>query len=556
VLMYLVILIKKFTYIFVLLFAALPLLGQEPVSWEFDLDVTSEIIELRSLNLEAIVAEDAINDLDKNQPWRYGISRALEIDIASHDFWTELPDGEGRVWIAGVKSPDAINLSVNFDDIFIPDGARLQLFNGDRTDVSRVYSTQENTPNNKLGSWFVSGDLVWIEYFEPAGVNQMSRLNIGSIIHGYRMGKVHQFLDRNRGLNDSGACNYDVNCFVGEDFETHKDIVKKSVALLSLGNGYLCSASMVNNTAGDKKPFLLTANHCLQNSDPTYWSVRFNWMSPSPVCGDLPPSVDMQTNFTISGAVLRANNSLSDFALVELVNPVPSSWDIVFAGWDKRDVAPLFEVGIHHPNGDIMKLSRDDDGAVKENANGTEVWLIGGVSVGSGNGWELGTTESGSSGSPLFDDAGRIIGQLYAGQSTCNGTENNNEYDIYGRFGVSWDAGDTPETRLKDWLDPLDSGQTTTESVQNILGIPSNTLTGVLEIYPNPAATIITISNTRYPNLIYNMYSATGQRVMGGSLSNTDTIINVENCANGLYFLHLIDGNTNQQITKKISIEK
>jgi lysyl endopeptidase len=556
VLMYLVILIKKFTYIFVLLFAALPLLGQEPVSWEFDLDVTSEIIELRSLNLEAIVAEDAINDLDKNQPWRYGISRALEIDIASHDFWTELPDGEGRVWIAGVKSPDAINLSVNFDDIFIPDGARLQLFNGDRTDVSRVYSTQENTPNNKLGSWFVSGDLVWIEYFEPAGVNQMSRLNIGSIIHGYRMGKVHQFLDRNRGLNDSGACNYDVNCFVGEDFETHKDIVKKSVALLSLGNGYLCSASMVNNTAGDKKPFLLTANHCLQNSDPTYWSVRFNWMSPSPVCGDLPPSVDMQTNFTISGAVLRANNSLSDFALVELANPVPSSWDIVFAGWDKRDVVPLFEVGIHHPNGDIMKLSRDDDGAVKENANGTEVWLIGGVSVGSGNGWELGTTESGSSGSPLFDDAGRIIGQLYAGQSTCNGTENNNEYDIYGRFGVSWDAGDTPETRLKDWLDPLDSGQTTTESVQNILGIPSNTLTGVLEIYPNPAATIITISNTRYPNLIYNMYSATGQRVMGGSLSNTDTIINVENCANGLYFLHLIDGNTNQQITKKISIEK
>jgi lysyl endopeptidase len=151
VLMYLVILIKKFTYIFVLLFAALPLLGQEPVSWEFDLDVTSEIIELRSLNLEAIVAEDAINDLDKNQPWRYGISRALEIDIASHGFWTELPDGEGRVWIAGVKSPDAINLSVNFDDIFIPDGARLQLFNGDRTDVSRVYGTQENTPNNKLG---------------------------------------------------------------------------------------------------------------------------------------------------------------------------------------------------------------------------------------------------------------------------------------------------------------------------------------------------------------------------------------------------------------------
>tara|TARA_B100000795_G_scaffold188846_1_gene143702 strand:- start:1549 stop:3198 length:1650 start_codon:yes stop_codon:yes gene_type:complete len=549
-------LIKKLTHILIILFTALPLLSQEPLSWELDLDITSEIIELRSLNLEAIVAQDAINDLDKNQPWRYGISRDLEIDIASDGAWNELPNGEGRLWIAGVKSPDAINLSVNFNDIFIPQGARLQLFNGDRTDVSRMYGSQENTPNNKLGSWFVSGDIVWIEYFEPAGVDQISRLNIGSIIHGYRMGKVHQLVEKNRGLNDSGACNFDVNCPVGEDFENHKDIVKKSVALLSLGNGYLCSASMVNNTAGDKKPFLLTANHCLQNSNPTYWSVRFNWMSPSPICGDETPSVDLQTNFTISGAILRANNSLSDFALVELVNPVPPSWDIVFAGWDKSDETPLFEVGIHHPNGDIMKLSRDDDGAVKENANGTQVWLIGGVSVGSGNGWEIGTTESGSSGSALFDDAGRIIGQLYAGQSTCNGTQNNDDYDIYGRFGVSWDAGDTPQTRLKDWLDPLDSGQTTTESVQNILGIPSNQLTGVLEIYPNPAATTITISNTRYPNLIYNMYSATGQRLMGGSLSNTNNIINIESCANGIYFLHLIDGNTNQQITKKISVEK
>ena len=130
--------------------------------------------------------------------------------------------------------------------------------------------------------------------------------------------RVAQFVAKNKDFNDSGACNYDVNCPIGDDFESHKNIIKKSVALLTLGNGYLCSASMLNNTAGDKKPFLLTANHCLQNSDPTYWSVRFNWMSPSPVCAQEDASVDIQTNFTISGAILRANNALSDFALVEL----------------------------------------------------------------------------------------------------------------------------------------------------------------------------------------------------------------------------------------------
>ena len=370
------------------------------------------------------------------------------------------------------------------------------------------------------------------------------------------MGKVEQFVSENKNLNDSGACNYDVNCFVGDDFENYKNSVKKSVALLTLGNGYLCSASMLNNTAGDKKPYLLTANHCLQNSDPTYWSVRFNWMSPGPICAQEDPSVDIQTNFTISGATLRSSNALSDFALVELVNPVPASWDIVFAGWDRSETEPLFEVGIHHPNGDIMKISRDDDGAVKENANGTQVWLIGGVSVGSGDGWELGTTESGSSGSPLFNETGKIIGQLYAGQSNCIDTQNNNDYDIYGRFGVSWDAGQSPPKRLKDWLDPLGTGQATIESLQNVLGVPDNLLTGVLEIYPNPASSILRVTNTRYPNLVFNLYSATGQRVMQGSLSNTDNLINVESMVKGIYFLQLIDGNTNDQITKKISIDR
>jgi lysyl endopeptidase len=549
-------LLKKTTYIFILLIAAMPLFAQEPVSWGFDIDTTPEIIELPALSLSVIVAEDAINDLDKSQPWRYGIERALEVDINSHGIWTVLPNGAGSIWTAAIKSPDAINLSINFDDIYIPLGARLQLFNSDRTDMSRVYGASENTPNNKLGSWFVTGDVVWIEYFEPSSVNQISRLNIGSIIHGYRMGKVTQFVDLNRGLNDSGACNYDVNCPIGTDFESYKAIVKKSVALLTLGNGYLCSSSMVNNTAGDKKPFLLTANHCLQNSDPTYWTVRFNWMSPGPICGEEAASVDIQTNFTMSGAILRAQNALSDFALVEMVNPVPSSWDVAFAGWDNSDIEPLFEVGIHHPNGDIMKISRDDDGALKENANGTEVWLIGGVSIGSGDGWEIGTTESGSSGSPLFDDSGRIIGQLYAGQSNCSGVENNNDYDIYGRFGVSWNSGNSSQTRLKEWLDPLDSGQTTTESIQNILSIPDNQITGLLEIYPNPASTIITISNTRYPNLSYGFYNAVGQRLMGGSLSNSENVLHIENCAEGIYFLNLIDGDTNQQITKKIIIDK
>ncbi len=546
---------KHITYIIILFTTGL-LFAQEPISWSYTLDAYPEIIELPYLDLDLIQQQDSINDLDKGQPWRYGIEREVVLDLNNQGVWTDLPVENGRIWQAAIKSNGAINLSVNFKSFYLPAGSRLQFFNEDRTDISKLYGSSENTPNSKIASWFVEGDLIYLEYFEPYTVSDDVVLKIGSVIHGYRMGKVYELLDASRGLNDSGDCNYDVNCPVGEDFDGYKSVIKKAVALLTLGNGYLCSASMINTTAMDKTPYLMTANHCLQNSDPTFWSIRFNWVSPNPVCGEEVNSVDIQTNFTMSGAELISNNTISDFALVKLYNPVPVSWDVTFAGWDRSDVLPQFQVGIHHPNGDIMKICRDNDGATKDNANGTDVWLIGGVSHGTGDGWEIGTTESGSSGSPLFNESGKLIGQLYAGQASCNGIENNNDYDIYGRFATSWDAGDTPQTRLKEWLDPINSGQTTIESVQNILNTPDNQLTGILEIYPNPTSSVINITNSKYPNLVYGFYNTIGQQIMSGSLSNTYNVLDVENCTEGIYFLNLIDEDSNQQITKKIIISK
>jgi hypothetical protein len=526
-----------------------------PVSWEQNINSRVSPIELPPLNLYQIQQEDIINDRDKSLPWRYGVKRDLELNIQRQGVLTELPNGD-RIWQVAIRSPKAINLSINFNRFYIPKGGRLHFYNDDHTDVSKTYSNSANRPNQRLGAWFVSGETIWIEYFQPASVSEDADLVMEGLIHGYRLGEVHSLVEGMRGLNDSGDCNYDVNCPIGEDFDNKKDLVKKAVTLLNLGNGYLCSAVLMNNTARDKTPYLLTGNHCLDNSDPALWSIRFNWVSPNPVCGTQDDSGDIQTNFTMSGAELRAKNSLSDFALVELYNDIPNTWDVAFAGWDNTDDLPEFEVGIHHPNGDIMKICRDDSGAVKDNANGTEVWLIKGVSVGNGDGWEIGTTESGSSGSPLFNEDGRVIGQLYAGQSFCDGLQNNGDYDIYGRFGVSWESGSGPENQLKEWLDPAGTGQTTMDSMQNILNVQEFEITGQLDIYPNPVSSEITIMNTRYPNLVYRFYSVAGQQLSTGSLANTMNTISVEAYAQGIYFLHLIDEETGADVTKKIIIDR
>lgn len=549
---------------FVLLLFMLPLLsayaqereGDKPVSWELNLRGVTPI-ELPPIDLEAIRLEDSINDLDKSLPWRYGVSRPIVVNLETDGEWTVLENGD-RIWRAAIKSPDAINMSINFNDFLLPNGGRLLFHNYDRSDVSVTYSHDSNRESNKLGTWYINGDTIYIEYYQSEGTEGPLELEVASIIHGYRLGRVDDLINGNgqgRGLNDSGDCNYDVNCPVGDDFDDKKDLLKKAVALLNLGNGYLCSAALMNNTRSDKTPYLLTGNHCLENSDPLLWSVRFNWVSPVPICAGEDESLDVQTNFTMSGAELRASNAGSDFALVELVNEIPSSWDVAFAGWDRSDDLPEFQVGIHHPNGDIMKICRDDDPAEKENANGTDVWLIKGVSAGNGNGWEIGTTESGSSGSPLFNQDGRVIGQLYAGQSFCNGTENNGDYDIYGRFAVSWDNGTTPETRLMDWLDPIGTGQYAIDNLSNALNTPDFELTGLLRVYPNPASSHIAIMNTRFPNLSYRLYNLLGQEMLSGNASSSENRINVSGLQEGIYFLHLVDENSQNDITKKIIVD-
>ena len=550
---------KKLLLVFLLLLT-LPFFAQEngsvvPVSWSQNFRSTNAPIILPPLDLAAIRLEDAVNDLDKSLPWRYGIQRELSVDIKLEGTKTVLDNGD-KVWQVAIVSQEAINMSINFNNFYLPAGTRLQLFSGDKTDVSKPYTNFDNRTNNTLGSWIIEGDEIWIEYFEPASVNEPFKIEIGSIIHGYRMGAVEQFVEgATRGLNDSGDCNYDVNCPVGEVFDAIKDKVKKSVALLNLGNGYLCSSVLLNNAENNKKPYLLTANHCLEGSNPALWSARFNWMSPSPVCATGEDTAQVENNFTLSGVQVLASNTQTDFALVELVNPIPNSWDITFAGWDATDANPDFEVGIHHPNGDIMKVCRDNSGAVKENANGVDVWLIGGVSIGTGNGWELGTTESGSSGSPLFNESGKVIGQLYAGQAFCNGTESNHDYDIYGRFGISWAAGNTPEKRLMDWLDPLGTGITNVETLTNLLNVPDNEFIGDLQIYPNPASNFVTVMNNKYPNLKYEFYDVLGKMISNGQLQNNNNTISVERLQEGVYFLYLVDPDSGDSITKRILVQ-
>lgn len=416
-----------------------------PKSWKLDLKPQKTFV-MPSFSLKALQKEDSINDAQKNQPFRFGYEHLVSLGL-DHGVWNELENGD-KVWLLNIKSKGAKTLNFLFDEFHIPEGAKLYFYNDDRTDVLGAYTASQNREDMQFGTWLINGDNIWIEYFEPANADFEGQLHISKVVHGYR--SVKDITELSKSLNSSGSCNQDVNCPIGFDFEAKKNELKKSVAMIIVGTSGFCSGALINNTNNDGSQYFLTANHCLVSST-SNWAFRFNWISPDPSCSTTVESTNGDFNQTISGATLLANNSKSDFALLEIDAPFPNDWDLVWAGWDRSGDIPDFTVGIHHPNGDIMKVSRDNDSPSKntiafEGERNMENWLL--------DQWEIGVTEQGSSGSPLFDQNGRIIGQLAGGAAACDGTNNNGAFDYYGRFDVSWDFGNSANSRLQDWLDP------------------------------------------------------------------------------------------------------
>jgi len=434
----------------------------QPKSWLLNISSQdSKIVNLPSFNLEEIKQQDALNDYRFDAPWRFGYMHNVNYGL-EHGNWTILDNGD-RIWRLLIKSKKALSLNFIFDEFYMPEGGYLFLYNDERTDILGAYDSNQNQDSGILGTWVVKGDAVWVEYYEPANVKGQGRLHIAKATHGYRNAESFK---QTKSLNDSGDCNLDVDCSIGEDWNELKDHNKRSAGILLSGGTGFCSGALINNSSNDGTPYFLTANHCY--SDPSSWAFRFGWISPNPVCATTEPSTNGPTNMTISGATLKARDAGSDFALVEINQAIPTDWDRVFAGWDRSDITPDFTVGIHHPSGDIMKVCRDNNQPTQTVNSGAQTWEI----TTAGGGWEIGVTEPGSSGSPLFDAEGRIIGQLYGGGAACSGTVDNDLLDYYGRLGVSWEGGGSPSSRLRDWLDPTESGVTDLSAYPALVSYP------------------------------------------------------------------------------------
>lgn len=403
--------------------------------WSSELSVYElpNTITMPGYDQAEIDAEDTKNDLHKDQPWRFGYKYDSNISLATDGQWIDVE--EGRIWRTIISCPGAMTVNFLLDDVYLPEGASLYFYDWQRTNRIGAYTSANNRADGELGTELIHGDKVIVEYFEPHAVTGQGNLRITNVIHGYRsLSRIQKELEK--GLNDSGACNIDVNCPLGDEWGDQI----RSVAMIVVGGSGICSGALINNTCEDGRALFLTANHCLGGSTGS-WAFRFNWESPEGTesCATWAGSTDPGSPYdqTANGATILENDGISDYALLEIDHMTidhAEDWNCFYAGWDHTDAETVTEaIGIHHPSGDVKKICKENDDPYHAVASGAQVWWI--------DDWDQGVTEPGSSGSPLFDQHGRIIGQLYGGAAACSGTSDNDYYDFYGRFGVSWDNG-------------------------------------------------------------------------------------------------------------------
>jgi hypothetical protein len=297
---------------------------------------------------------------------------------------------------------------------------------------------------------------------------------------------------------NAGNCEVNVYCPEGDSWREQKQGVVR-IQVKKLGALYWCTGSLVNNTRQNKKPYILTADHCgfsATTNDLSQWIFYFNFEAPScTYAGYVSPKE------SITGAKTKAHggdsgDNGSDFYLVLLNQSIPDTFHAYLNGWDRKDTASNAGVGIHHPQGDVKKISTYTDPLVSTNYMGGPVvshWKVVWAGTSSGHG----VTEGGSSGSPIFNNQGLIVGSLTGGYSMCDSGSLDSP-DYYGKMSYSWASNGTDSTkRLDYWLDPDNTGVTylpgTTLGIENKTGNPG------LSLFPNPFTDRLNLSmNVKY----------------------------------------------------------
>jgi len=433
------------------------------------------IITLDSIDANKRLKEESLQKRAMSGPHskelRIADGRKVSVTPEKDGIWELLPDGSS-LWRVKFHVPGATDLRIGFVHYNLPVNASLYLIGADNY-FEGPYSAKDATAE-QLWTPAIPGDTAIIELLLPLGsVLSSEALELSYVGAGFR-DRFH--MKSETGPDASGACNVNVACSLGDTYPNEI----RSVAYIEFESGgdtYLCSGTLLADVPLDRKNYFLTAAHCVSTNTEAATMV-FYWNYQSTQCSSL-ASYSLSDNQT--GATLRATRADVDFTLVELSQTPDASYHVYYAGWDATGIAPFTgSIGLHHPLGDVKKITQNTnplqtiDSCIDDTGTSLSThWLTGP--------YTQGTTEGGSSGSAIFvptnDTNGhgnRVIGSLSGGDASCsfiNPSHPNSGSDCYGKLSVAWN-GASASSRLRDWLDPKNTGTLTIQGVDGEVTSP------------------------------------------------------------------------------------
>ncbi len=426
---------------------------------------TANTISLPSVDVDALMEEDSLS-YEEGLPYRFGYGFDVSYTLADGN-WTNVEGG--RLWTLSFQSDGAVSLNFIFDHLYLPIGAEIYVCNGQETTLygpvdytQNIHYTEpfegavlnEDREEQLFLTNVIPGDKVTIFLFLNDMVSETPDINIVKVVHGYRDINVVP-----RGFGDSSPSNKDINCY--PDWSAESDAVAKVILRDGVST---CSGALVTTTDYSYKGYFLTSVHALdtyrnlslsagEKFAVSCWQFIFQYKMTT--CDGSTAT----TSVSYNGASFRAAWFGSDFALVE-INSLSISNDtrLSWLGWDRSGVPPSSGTSIHHPSGDVMKISFDTD-PLSLNVNAWDynapytAWVAE---------YDIGVLEYGSSGAPLFDQNKRVVG-IVSGTTISP----NPPVTVYhGCFNLGWEGGRTSSTQLKYWLDPGNTGAVTTSTIR------------------------------------------------------------------------------------------
>lgn len=473
------------------------------------------IVTTPEIDVTSIDADDKENEKYKIPP-RFGYKHKVNYDLNNSGIWYEFPNGD-KLWQLNVVCPGAFSVNICYDKFWIPEGGKFFVYSKDKQQSIGAFTSKNNKGNRYHVRGFATGLIyggnVVLEYFQPKNVTNNAIISLDYIVHGYRNVKAG---------NGSLPCMININCDEGQDWQNEK----KAVARIILEGVYYNSGSLITTTNLDQEPFLLTANHSLKSlnkdaaRDPNLDYTIFYWNYEAPGCDNI--NGEPTNTFSTNGATIIANDDITDFALLKLIEDPKDEVGYIpyYLGWDRSGQGGDSCVCIHHPGGDVKKISKSNGQPIDNYINWSVSWKE------TPNGY--GIVEGGSSGSPLLNNMHRVIGQLQGSNiEECN---NPNMLSYYGAFKKSWtgNGNDSLQRRLDCWIDSLHTGA---QTMEGLLVIPTTrTLNTNQQLYSNILITSygqLTIQgNIELVGNCEVIVESGGKLVIdGGTLSNADILL-------------------------------